>query len=33
MDILYRYASKGTQVTIIGSALTLEEFFSSRENL
>ena len=33
MDILYKYASKGTPVTIIGSALTLEEFFSSRENL
>jgi len=30
MDILYKYASKGTPVTIIGSTLTLDEFFSSR---
>ena len=31
MDILFKYVSKGTPVTIIGSTLTLEEFFSSRE--
>lgn len=30
MDILFKYASKGTPVTIIGSTLTLDEFFSSR---
>lgn len=30
MDILYKYATKGTPVTIIGSTLTLNEFFSSR---
>ena len=30
MDILYKYVSKGTPVTIIGSTLTLDEFFSSR---
>lgn len=30
MDIIFKYASKGTPVTIIGSTLTLEEFFSSR---
>jgi hypothetical protein len=30
IDILYKYASKGTPVTIIGSTLTLDEFFSSR---
>lgn len=30
MDILFKYASKGTPVTIIGSTLTLNEFFSSR---
>jgi hypothetical protein len=32
MDVLYKYVSKGTPVTIIGSTLTLEEFFKSREN-
>jgi hypothetical protein len=32
MDMLFKYVSKGTPVTIIGSTLTLEEFFSSREN-
>lgn len=31
MDIVFKYASKGTPVTIIGSTLTLEEFFNSRE--
>ncbi len=31
MDMLFKYVSKGTPVTIIGSTLTLEEFFSSRE--
>ena len=31
MDILYKYADKGTPVTIIGSTLTIEEFFTSRE--
>lgn len=31
MDLLFKYASKGTPVTIIGSTLTLEEFFSSSE--
>jgi hypothetical protein len=31
MDVLYKYVSKGTTVTIIGSTLTLEEFFKSRE--
>jgi len=31
MDILYKYVVPGTPVTIIGSTLTLEEFFSSRE--
>jgi len=31
MDILFKFVSKGTPVTIIGSTLTLEEFFSSRE--
>jgi hypothetical protein len=31
MDQLFKYVSKGTPVTIIGSTLTLEEFFSSRE--
>lgn len=30
MDILYRYVARGTPVTIIGSTLTLEEFFASR---
>jgi murein L,D-transpeptidase YafK len=30
MDIIYKYASKGTPVTIIGSTLTLDEFFRSR---
>lgn len=30
MDIIFKYASKGTPVTIIGSTLTLDEFFSSR---
>ena len=30
MDLLFKYASKGTPVTIIGSTLTLDEFFSSR---
>ncbi len=30
MDIIYKYASKDTPVTIIGSTLTLDEFFSSR---
>lgn len=30
MDMLFKYVSKGTPVTIIGSTLTLEEFFSSR---
>ncbi|MFN2313294.1 MAG: murein L,D-transpeptidase family protein, partial [Bacteroidales bacterium] len=30
MDIIYKYATKGTPVTIIGSTLTLNEFFSSR---
>ena len=29
MDIIYKYASKGTPVTVIGSTLTLDEFFSS----
>jgi len=31
MDVLYKYVSKGTPVTIIGSTLTIEEFFKSRE--
>ena len=31
MDILFKYVSRGTPVTIIGSTLTLEEFFNSRE--
>ncbi len=31
MDLLFKYASKGTPVTIIGSTLTLEEFFSSSQ--
>ncbi len=31
MDVLFKYVSKGTPVTIIGSTLTLEEFFKSRE--
>ncbi len=31
MDILFKYVTKGTPVTIIGSSLTLEEYFSSRE--
>ncbi|MFZ2287989.1 MAG: L,D-transpeptidase family protein [Bacteroidales bacterium] len=30
MDILFKYASRGTPVTIIGSTSTLEEFFKSR---
>jgi len=30
MDVIYKYAAKGTPVTIIGSTLTLDEFFSSR---
>ncbi len=30
MDLLFKYASRGTPVTIIGSTLTLDEFFSSR---
>ena len=30
MDILFKYASKGTPVTIIGSTSTLDEFFKSR---
>ncbi len=30
MDLLFRYVSKGTPVTIIGSTLTLDEFYSSR---
>ena len=32
MDVIYKYSATGTPVTIIGSTLTLEEFFSSREN-
>jgi hypothetical protein len=31
MDVLFKYVSKGTPVTIIGSTLTLDEFFKSRE--
>ena len=31
MDILYKYADRGTPVTIIGSTLTIQEFFDSRE--
>lgn len=31
MDVLFKYVSKGTPITIIGSTLTLEEFYSSRE--
>jgi lipoprotein-anchoring transpeptidase ErfK/SrfK len=31
MDVLFKYVSKGTPVTIIGSTLTLEQFFNSRE--
>ncbi len=30
MDVIYKYAAKGTPVTIIGSTLTLDEFFASR---
>lgn len=30
MDLLYKYASAGTPVTIIGSTYTLEEFYSMR---
>ena len=30
MDLLYKYASAGTPVTIIGSTLTLQEFYSTR---
>ena len=30
IDILFKYASKGTPVTIIGSTSTLDEFFKSR---
>lgn len=30
MDVLYKYVSTGTPVTIIGSTLTLQEFLSSR---
>ena len=30
MDLLFKYASNGTPVTIIGSSLTLEEFYATR---